>query len=169
MTSRWCWASDCVCYSNTCQYGNGSNSGSDSGSRHNTSWAAGMFYYLIITLIIFRSPLCFKMVMAAAATATATAEGTAGGSRRGSRIGEGKRRAQRLFTLSFGPGILTVFIFDCLVHLYIHTPYKKKKLLIFTFVCLMSAFNWPVYTAILKILNCCLNSSPCLELALSLE
>ena len=78
-----------------------------------------MFYYLIITLIIFRSPLRFEMVMAAttpvaAAPATATAEGTARG-RRGSRMGEGRKRAQ-----TTGPGILTVY-FDCLVHLYTHT------------------------------------------------
>ena len=79
-----------------------------------------MFYYFIITLIIFRSPLRFEMVMAAtapvaAAPATATAEGTARGSRRGSRMGEGRKRAQ-----TTGPGILTVY-FDCLVHLYTHT------------------------------------------------
>ena len=45
------------------------------------SRAAGMFYYFIITLIFFRSPLWVETVMAVvvvAATAPAPAEGTAG-------------------------------------------------------------------------------------------
>ena len=48
-------------------------------AQDNTSRAAGMFYYFIITLIFFRSPLWVKTAMAVVvAAAPATAEGTVG-------------------------------------------------------------------------------------------
>ena len=145
------------------------DSSSSSSLRRVMSRAAGMCYYFIITLIFFRSPLWVKTVMAvvvAAATAPAPAEGTAGaagGTWEWERVDESVtnpaatthtpaatsptrspyKGPKHPFTLSFGPGILTVFIFDCLVQL-IHTYFlwkKKKKIILCLFspLCLMIA------------------------------